>query len=1161
MVIDRNWHGLYFSGPIDRYMALATGEAGHDILSMARQGLRPRLRDAIERAFRTRRRVTVRGAPVKRGSQTAKVTIEIYQVAAEDDDLLLISFADEPATTRGKPDAGTSEEQTAVARLHSELEATRKELNWTIRDFERSNEELKGANEEVVSMNEELQATNEELETSKEELQSLNEELTTLNIQLRQSLDAQSVAANDLTNLLNGTGIATLSLDALFRIKFFNPPAADLFRVISTDVGRPLRDLSQTFADPNLLADAAAVLASGTRLQREVKDDRGTWYNLTILPARNEIGTVDGVVITFADITAVKIAEMAAEHARRYAETIIRTTHEPLVVFDAALRIVSANQAFLETFALPASGVIGRMLREVDSPVLRDAALEQHMVHLLAQPDDILDREITILMADGHQVVLRLNGRHLRGGAPDSGMILLAMEDFTERRRSIEQQFQVFLNAMPEPMMIVGEGGRIRWINGEFERLFGYTNAEAAGQMIDMLVPEGFRERHLDLHGAYLRDPTPRPMARGLEVHGLTKDSRVLPLDILLSPFKTSIGMSVLTVVRDISERQNAERVLNEARAEAQRANRAKSRFLQAASHDLRQPLQAISLLQGVLTPQIASQTGRAALHGLEETVEAMKGVVDSFLDISQIESGTITPNVVAFPVRNLLARLQSEYGPIATNKALKLRVVESSLTIRSDPRLLQRIFGNLMANAVKHTPSGRILLGCRRQGAELRIEVWDTGIGIPAEHLGSIFDEFYQVRPAPVGSGSSFGVGLYIVRQLAALLGHAVAVRSAPGKGTVFSITVPMASARLGAVRVPVVSAPAAVLRGLASVLVVEDDEAQRDTLKLLLSVQGYQVKTARSLAEAMLRVAEPPGFHPDLILADYNLGDDRNGVEVVRQISARSARPIPALIMSGDVSAIATRTVADAGYQLLRKPVRLENLLEAIGRLVGPAKSGMAADPSGAAGGGEAARGAGAPASVAIVDDDTGVRVAMRDVLAAHGYHSVGHSSAESFLADPDRRGYRCALVDVGLPGMDGLALQRQLAEEGSTVPLVFITGSSDLSRAVEAMRNGAADFLEKPVRAVDLLATVSRIQARPDPVPSVPPAGEALAAKLAGLTKRQRDVMERVIDGKPSKVIAAELNISQRTVEHHRSELMRKAGARSVVELVRLMISRAL
>jgi two-component system CheB/CheR fusion protein len=1155
VIIDRNRNALYFFGAIDRFMALATGEPGQDVLLMARQGLRPRLRDAVERGFRTGKRVTARGVRIQRASRLAHVTIEVSPVAEADGALLLVSFIQE-ASLPARVTAGAEHE--ATPELQAELDATRKELTRTIRDLERTNEELTGVSEEAISMNEELQATNEELETSKEELQSLNEELTTLNTELRQSLDAQNAAANDLTNLLNGIGIATLFLDAGLRIKFFNPPANVLFSIITADIGRPLSDLAQKFADPDLLADTEMVLATGTQTQREIRGERGTWYNRTILPYRTESGAGEGVVITFADITAAKVAELAADRARAFAETIVETIHEPLVVLDHGLRVISANPAFMTVFAVAADAVKGRALHELGSPALRDRKLGEIVDRLARQTDLIVDQEITIEGSGEPPRTLMLSGRGLPDNPPGAEMILLVVEDVTERRSSIEQQFQSFMDAMPEPIFTTSEGGRVRSVNTGMERLFGYDASELIGQPVEILVPADRRIGHQSLHRAYLNDPRPRPMGGGLEIHGVTKDGRIVPLEIALTPIRGSAGLTVTAVVRDISERRRVEQVLTDARMEAQRANRAKSRFLQAASHDLRQPLQVVRLLHGALAARTTDAAGKAMLERLETTVDVMSGVLGAFLDVSQIESGTITPSIVEFPAAGLLARLRDAFGALAAAKGLVLRIVPSSATIRSDPRLLERILGNLLSNAVQYTETGRILLGCRRHRETLTIEVWDTGRGIPDEHIAEIFDEFYQVGPSSSPSAANVGIGLYIVDQLARLLGHKVTVRSSPGKGTVFSITVPLGGHGAEGDASSAADPFAAGNPDLPQVLVIEDDEAQRASMRLLLSAHGHAVETARSGQEAIALAAGPRGFRPDVILADYNLGGDMNGPEAVRQIAARLNRSVPAVIITGDVSQQAARAVAGAGLPLLHKPVRPAMLLQTIQNLAPPAsgRSFPAPRPEPPAEPPPAGL-----ATVAIIDDDQGVRDAMRDMLVANGYEVVSHPSAEAFLADPNRRGYKCLLVDIGLPGMDGLELQRRLAAEEPSPPMIFITGGADLPLAVRAMRDGAADFLEKPVRAAALLESVAQASAsRPmngRGTDSETAAGRDAETRIGELTRRQRDVLERMIDGQPNKNIAADLNLSQRTIEHHRSAVMTKLGVKSLAELIRMVM----
>ena len=275
--------------------------------------------------------------------------------------LLLVSFFDEPER---EPRPARSVEPAAdasrIAELERELDATRKELQSAIHDLEIANEEQKAINEEAMSVNEEFQSTNEELKTSKEELQSLNEELTALNSQLQETLERQRSTSNDLQNILNSSDVATLFLDADLNIRFFTPAAKSLFRVIATDIGRPLADLTRRFEDDDLLPDARAVLAEPRAVKREVEADDGSWYIRRILPYRTDDDRVEGVVITFADISEMKAAERAIEAARAYSDSIIDTIRQPLVVLDEELRVISASSSFYRIFSVEPEDLVGR---------------------------------------------------------------------------------------------------------------------------------------------------------------------------------------------------------------------------------------------------------------------------------------------------------------------------------------------------------------------------------------------------------------------------------------------------------------------------------------------------------------------------------------------------------------------------------------------------------------------------------------------------------------------------------------------------------------------------------------------------------------------------------------------------------------------------------
>ncbi len=541
VLINRKHECLYSLGPTDRYLRVAAGHPTHDLLALAQQDMRTKLRSAIQRASQDNARIVVPGGQTHHDGQAISFSIDVRPIVSDGEELLLIGFveAPKPEQERGRPIA--PRDLPRVAELEHELEATRTELQGAIRNLEISNEEQKAINEEALSVNEEYQSTNEELLTSKEELQSLNEELSALNSQLQETLERQRTTSNDLRNVIYSTNVATLFLDTDLNIRFFTPATKSLFSVIASDVGRPLADLNSLAADGSLLADARTVLRTGAPLELEIEAQSGAWYLRRILPYRTEDDGVEGVVITFADIT--------------------------------------------------------------------------------------------------------------------------------ERRHVADE--------------------------------------------------------------------------------------------------------------------------LGAAKRQAELANIQKSRFLAAASHDLRQPLQTLALLQGLLARTVEGEGPQKLVARIEETLGAITGMLNTLLDINQIEAGTVHAETVSLPVNDLLDRLRSEFTYHAQAKGLALRVVACGLSIHSDPHLLEQMMRNLLWNALKYTTRGKVLLGCRRRQGMLSIEVWDTGVGIPDEELESIFEEYHQLDNPARERSRGLGLGLSIVQRLGNLLGHPIRVRSQPGKGSVFAVEV----------------------------------------------------------------------------------------------------------------------------------------------------------------------------------------------------------------------------------------------------------------------------------------------------------------------------------------------------------------------------------
>jgi two-component system, chemotaxis family, CheB/CheR fusion protein len=682
---------LYLLGPTEKYLMFTQGHPEPGILGMLPKVLHARFRAAAEACTPANPRVTVSGGRILGSSG---FDIELHAVATGTQPLLLACFVDSPRASKGAADQSDRENR-RNEDLEADLEATRGDLSDALRDLEQEVEAHSADAAEALSVNEEFQSTNEELLASKEELQSLNEELTALNSQLQETLERHRTTANDLQNVLYSTDVATLFLDLDLNIRFFTPAARGIFHVIPTDVGRPLSDLASVSRDDNLIADAHDVLASSDPKEREVAGGEGKWFQRRVQPYRAEGGRVEGVVVTYVDIT--------------------------------------------------------------------------------------------------------------------------------ERRRS----------------------------------------------------------------------------------------------------------------------RAALEAAMNE----ADRATRAKSRFLAAASHDLRQPLQSIALLQTLIARQKQSTEGIRLAALLDQSLNSMSEMLDSMLDVNRIESGIVRPDMRPVPIAPLMQRLVDEFGTQCAQKNLKLRYVSCKAWVRTDLQLLAQILRNLLSNALKYTPKGGILLGCRRRGAFLTILVCDTGIGVSEAESRAIFDAYRQGENATALAGPGLGLGLSIVQRLAELMKHPVAVHSTPGAGSSFTITLPVVDATAEVQR-PAQAAtelhPAT--RQTGTILLVEDEERLRDLLAEVLVKDGHTV-IAKADARSALAWASSDAPRPDLLLTDFDLHGGISGLTLAQDLpDILGGEVVPTIILTGDITAETMKSIAASEHQQIAKPVMTEVLLAQISDLLAKARAARA-------------------------------------------------------------------------------------------------------------------------------------------------------------------------------------------------------------------------
>lgn len=384
-----------------------------------------------------------------------------------------------------------------------------------------------------------------------------------------------------------------------------------------------------------------------------------------------------------------------------------------------------------------------------------------------------------------------------------------------------------------------------------------------------------------------------------------------------------------------------ATKELREKKEEAESATLAKSRFLAAASHDLRQPTHAMGLFVSRLAQLPHDAQSQQLIGSLEASVLALQDLLDALLDLSRLEANAVQVHLRPFALAEVFTQIHDELALTAIEKGLRLRIRPTDACLMSDPSMLHRILLNLVANALRYTLSGGVLLACRvsADGRRARIEVWDSGIGIASQHHESIFKEFYQVGNAERDRSKGLGLGLAIVARKAQLLGHRVQICSRPGQGTRFSVEVPLAppGAALDRRSTP---RPATFdnLAGLR-VLVIEDDILAREGLVRLLAGWGVLVGVAESLVTARQQMEN--GAVPDVIVSDYRLRDGENGIEVIRQLRADAGRLIPACLISGDTDLSLMQVAKESSLTLLHKPVRPAKLRSLIRHLAKDVKA----------------------------------------------------------------------------------------------------------------------------------------------------------------------------------------------------------------------------
>ena len=940
VLINAQSEALYFEGPTDKYLRVPSGETNRDLLAMARQGLRARLSSALRTARQQKTEANER-ATIERSGNRVGVTIQVHPVTLDEAQLFLVTFTDQSITpTVPTPDEPSAEKS---RQLEQELESTRADLRNTINDYERSTEELKAVNEEAMSMNEEFQSTNEELETSKEELQSLNEELTTLNTQLQQKIDDERRMSDDLNNLLSSSGIATLFLDTEFKIMRFTPATRELFNLINKDIGRPFSDITGRVKDPDLLKDAETVLETLVTTECEVESEGGRWFVRRILPYRTQSGKVDGVAVTFSEVSDLKDLQRETATAREFAESIISTVREPMLVLDGSFKILSASKSFNRMFAIGAVDVVGKNLFEIQNRQWDAPKLRQLLENVLPEQTTVEAFDLTLDTSDLGRREMVLNARRIVGRPEHKGSILLAVEDVTDKNFAQkaaldrEARLSAILDAAPEAILTIDEHGIVGTFSPGAEELFRFKAEEVLGQNVNMLMPEPDRSRHDGYLEHYIKTGEKKIIGIGREMDARRKDGSRVPIRLMVSELELDGVRHFLGIIHDLTADRKRQ-------AELQRAQKmeAVGQLTGGLAHDFNNLLTVVIGNLELLEMRTDNTKLRSLIGEALEASNLGASLTSQLLSFSKSQS--LAPESVALndlvkTMLPILERTLDEQISIETHLADDLHAT------LADPGQIESAILNLALNARDAMPDGGALTIETRNialdadyaatqidvtpGDYVCLSMTDTGAGMTAETQTRVFEPFFTTKGPRAGSG----LGLSMVYGFAKQSGGHVAIYSEIGQGTTLNLFLPTVADAVAGEE----SAKSGDISeaGSETILVVEDDPKVLRLTVARLEELNYQVVSATDGPNAMDILQQRKDI--DLVLSDIVMPGGMSGFDVAEQ--ALELRPdLKVLLSTGYAKGVEPSDAASAKaeHKILRKPYGMQELAATLRELL---------------------------------------------------------------------------------------------------------------------------------------------------------------------------------------------------------------------------------
>jgi two-component system CheB/CheR fusion protein len=784
VLINAKYEIMYLFGRTSQYLKVPEGSPSQNLLIMARGGLAGKIKKAVQILLESKKTYVIDSTYIEDNKEPYWVEFKASILKkTPGHDLFIVTFKEvekfQPSETQEKGLKGNL----LIKTLERELKDARAYLQNTIEDLKESNEDLKIYNEEIISVNEELQATNEEMETSKEELQSLNEELSVVNSQLQEKIEEQDKTNNDLVNLLRSTDIATIFLDHKLNVKRFTPEAVKMFNLRDSDLGRPLKDITMRFVDPNLMSDAQKILEHNGSIEEEVETEEKNWYLRKCRAYRTAEGKTSGVIITFANVTHIKRLQLLAQENEQKLLEIFDTLPISIAYVDRSLKYQFINKLYREWL-----GVRGELLEcSLKSPESSKAyeAIKPHIKKVLSgQAVKFENKVVTSSNVLLYEEIVLIPD--ILEDLEPKGFYILIL-DITDRQRAAIAFLKAVIDVSPDPMSVTDEHYRFMIVNKAFceksekseRELLGRTPLELYSKREANII---IKESKKTLKNGFFQGKRNAFPTRKQETYVIQKTS-----------FESqNCERYLVCSYQDVTEIYNSKAKLQNTVRKLKIANEDLKNFAHICSHDLQEPARIVLSFSKLFSEhfkELIDEEGRKYLHYILDGSQRMQKMIESTLSYAKISNETHTMEPVN--CESLIIRILEELK--ASIEEFNATITYDTLpTITGDEFKLYQVFQNLISNALKfrNKQKPEIHIGTIPCKLGYTFFVRDNGIGFDMAFKGRLFKLFGRLNKSEDYPG--VGIGLAICKKIVEDYGGKIWAESELGKGTTFYFNIP---------------------------------------------------------------------------------------------------------------------------------------------------------------------------------------------------------------------------------------------------------------------------------------------------------------------------------------------------------------------------------